>query len=117
MFFEKIKGIFKSSKGHGVKKYIGLSVSFCIRDIVNGIVSADQVEKIIAGTCAPNPEVWDKVIKKYKETYWIKNPKKCEKVLREFIKKNKIEQPRLNGREGPDTFEGHWLFDGKYIRF
>lgn len=107
MFFKKQK----------VKKYVGLSISFCIRDIVNGVVSADQVNKIIAGTCASNPEAWDKIIKTYKETYWKENPEECERVLRKFIKENKIEQPRLNGSEGPDIFEGHWLLYGKPIRF
>ncbi len=79
---------------------IGLSVSFCVRDIASGKVSIDDVEKIIAGTCVSTPEHWEEVIKSYMESYWSfggqeSTPEACEQICRQLLAEGKIEQPRL----------------------
>jgi hypothetical protein len=91
--------------------YTGLSLSLCIRDIVDGLVPLNQVDKIIAATKAPTPEVWDKVIASYKKTYWSEKPEECEQLARQFIAAGKVEQPRLQGEEARNIVAGHWLLN------
>jgi hypothetical protein len=96
--------------GHGCNYYfvlllsierdnmIGLSVSFCVRDIAKGEVALADVDKIIGSTRAVTPENWEQVIAHYKETYWSWDdctPEKGEAVLRQLLAEGKIEQPRL----------------------
>ena len=58
---------------------IGYSLSFCINDIIDGKVSIDDVEKIIAMTSADD-EHWDDMIAYYHKTYWGNRPKALEIV-------------------------------------
>lgn len=74
---------------------IGLSVSLCILDIVDGTVPLDQVEKIVAGTKCPDAETWNSLILRYRESHWREKADECERVLRQLLAAGKIEQPRL----------------------
>ncbi len=94
---------------------IGLSVSFCVRDIVRGkdrdgkVVAIEDVEKIISGTKADSPEVWDEIIARYKKTYWVGMETQCEIVLRQLIAEDKIVQPRLTTGEAPYVGGSAWV--------
>ncbi|HLD70618.1 MAG TPA: hypothetical protein VI937_01935 [Negativicutes bacterium] len=74
---------------------IGLSVSFCILDIVNGVVPIENVEKIIGGISAQNQEDVRQLISDYCQVYWRECPKEAEQVFRQLFAEGKIEQPRL----------------------
>lgn len=80
---------------------VGLSLSFCIMDIVEGRVSLDQVERIIAGTCARTAEDWDHVVGVYRLAYWGKDPDRAERIARTMIKLGKVDQPRTRGEAPP----------------
>jgi hypothetical protein len=96
--------------------YTGLSFSVCIRDIVDGFIPFDQVDKIIAATAASTPEDWDKEIEHCKKVYWYRKPVECECLARLFIRAGKIEQPRLRGKKAHNIDNGHWLLNGKLVR-
>jgi hypothetical protein len=64
---------------------IGLSVSFCVRDIAEGKVPLEEVDCIFSGTCARAQEDWDVVIDRYKSVYWQKFPDKAESIIRTLI--------------------------------
>ena len=89
---------------------IGLSVSRCIKAMARGDVKEKDVEKIIAGVRCINEAAWDSIIAKYKESYWKEHSKKAEKLLRKFLKEERIEQPRLGENpRAPMTQNGIWV--------
>ena len=88
---------------------IGLSLSFCIKDMANGVVSPDEVEKIICGTIARPGEELDEVISMYRSTYWKGNPDIAEQLVRKLLAEGKIEQPRLTTGQLPKINNGHWV--------
>lgn len=90
-------------------KRIGLSVSCCIRDIIEGRVKEEDVGRIIAGTVAEDEEAWIHLIAQYQVNYWSRNPQEAADVCHRLIKAGKITQPRLEGQEAPDISMGHWL--------
>jgi len=94
---------------------IGLSLSFCVRDIANGVIPLEQVEKIVAATAAPTPAVWEELLESYKETYWDENPVECERIARYFWDNGKLEQPRLSGKEAHNIAAGYWLVNGRHV--
>jgi hypothetical protein len=75
---------------------IGLSVSFCIRDMIEGRVNPEEVSKIIGSTCA-RPEDIDSLIATYRRLYWSSNPDAAEALFRKMYTEGRIEQPRLTG--------------------
>ena len=79
---------------------IGFSYGRCVRDIVNGEVSIDDVAFIIAATAIRDVEQLGRVIDHYllREEYLYKLDKdKCHEVALELWNQNKILQPRLQG--------------------
>lgn len=62
------------------KNKIGLSLSFCIRDIIEDKVNLDEVSHIEAGTCMPDVWALDRVINNYRKNYWRKDPDLAEDI-------------------------------------
>ncbi len=105
---------------------IGLSVSFCVRDLAAGKVAMEDVQKIVAGTRIPSWRKMKSLIQRYLEVYWRDNPAECERIVRQLVANTKratrgqnpggpvIEQPRLRkgGRApllaGPNGLT-HWV--------
>mgnify|MGYP000860485613 CR=1 FL=1 len=93
---------------------IGLSLSFCIADIITGKVPLEDVELIITGTACRTPDHWESLLEQYKQTYWrydeshVANP---EQVLNYLLLSGKIYQPRLNDEQPPRIGRGHWVKD------
>ena len=84
---------------------IGLSVSMCIKDILEGIVEEEDVLCIIDSTCALRAKQLEKY---YCSTYWAKDPTEGAAILHRMF--YKIYQPRLRGNEPPVYTAGkHWL--------
>lgn len=75
-------------------EYVGLSVSFCVRDI-------------IGGTNVPDGD-WSRVISLYRESYWSMNPDEGERICRLLVASGKIVQPRTLGKPAPNLVNGHW---------
>lgn len=96
--------------------YTGLSLSFCVRDIAQGLVLLEEVERITSGTAVGSPEAVDALIQFYKEIYWTKNPDECEHIARELFARDAVYQPRLDDKEPPNIAHGHWIKDGQQVR-
>jgi hypothetical protein len=77
---------------------VGLSLSFCVRDIIEGNVSINDVAFIYSATKAETGEQWESVIDSYKRSYWYENPDEAERIARHFINENLVIQPRLEGK-------------------
>lgn len=89
---------------------IGLSVSFCIRDMVMGKVNPADVSKIIAGTAIRTQVDFEKVVTAYRDVYWRgSNPDACEALFCEFWDAGKIEQPRVIDGRCPFIADGWWI--------
>jgi hypothetical protein len=88
---------------------IGLSLSFCVLDIAAGKAKESDVERIIAGTCAKSDGEMLEVIASYQHSYWSEYPLAWQIATRLL---DRIEQPRLKGKEPPFIGDGHWIKDG-----
>lgn len=88
---------------------VGLSLSLCVRDILEGKVKEEEVKEIIAGTKADTPESIEKVIREYQETSWQEKPEEGAAIAKRLFKAGKISQPRAKGRGEHNISKGHWL--------
>ena len=64
-----------------MNEFTGLSLSFCVLDIVRGHVPLDQVIEIRTGCSARNEAEWLAVFACYGRTYWADdNPQCCQLI-------------------------------------
>ncbi|MFA6119715.1 MAG: hypothetical protein WC688_07365 [Parachlamydiales bacterium] len=73
----------------------GRSLSFCIKNIIDGKVNINDVEMFVTSTCIHNNNEFEKVMKHYADFYWYKNPEKAVEIAWQFWNSGKIIQPRL----------------------
>lgn len=91
------------------KKHLtGLSLSLCIKDIINGVVEEEQVETIIARTLARDSDEWHSIISQYQSSCWKEDPAKAYEIFHRLLMADKIKQPRLEGGSCEDVRNGHW---------
>ena len=78
----------------------GRSLSFCVKDILSGKINKNDVGVIVTSTSFKNPEMWQKGIESYQNSYWYDYTlEECTNLINWLIDNNKIEQPRLtNGK-------------------
>lgn len=90
---------------------IGLSLSFCVSDILRGRKREEDVTLIIAGTAIrPNdPEHLTYVLTSYATSYWCADPEQGREIARRLWDAGKIFQPRVHGGEAPNIGAGHWI--------
>lgn len=87
---------------------IGLSLSFCVRQILEGTIDISTVEKLITGTRCRTRGDFDDVIKQYKRNYWYKySEDKIDEVIAYL--RPKIYQPRLTEKRFPVITNGYWV--------
>lgn len=91
----------------GSRKKVGLHLGLCIKDVITGIVDERHIQKIITETCVFN-EAWDDQLETYSLGYWKDDPKGAKEVFYRFLKADKIEQPRTEGKLCPNIKGGHW---------
>lgn len=80
---------------------IGLSLAQCILFIAESkedILS--KVQWLVTDLVTKTPEDWEKVISKYRAGIWIEHPNFCEVILREYLYKGRVYQPKLDTRLG-----------------
>lgn len=88
---------------------IGFSLSFCVRDILNGDVKEDEVALIYSGTRFQNKKELAKVIDQYSEVYWgVHRRKKASAIVHRLLYASRIVQPRVLGFHPPAISSGHW---------
>jgi len=95
-------------------KLTGLSLSFCIKDILSGNVKEEDVERIISNTRFPDIMMALDDQYHYTKIYWKLYAKaEIEALLTKL--KDKIEQPRIEDKDHCHNIsEGYWMtrFDG-----
>jgi hypothetical protein len=79
---------------------IGLSLSFCVKDLMSGEVLPDEVQFIIAGTSIESDEEFKKACESYASSYWIKNPNEGKFHAKWLWEEKKIHQPKLDSEDG-----------------
>jgi hypothetical protein len=91
-------------------KFIGLSMSFCIDDILAGKVQEEDVALLVTGTAARDDATFEQLLKEYSGrepehpylNYWKgREDEGCE-IARRLWKAGKIDQPRLRGLDACD---------------
>jgi len=90
---------------------VGLSLSRCIKDIIDNKISVDEIEFIFAGTKIDfsNPVQKNGIIQLYTQKDWSSNPAKATLVLEKLLKSKKIIQPRILGCKAPKSIEKIWV--------
>lgn len=86
---------------------IGLSLSFCVQDIVKGKVRLDEVLCIITGTKATTEAEREAVLTDYCRTYWRGHEESALAVMKELAPR--LIQPRIYGVTPPSIAGGHWI--------
>lgn len=88
----------------------GLSLQYCVNDIVDGIVEYDSVEQIITSTEVFYNE-WDDVIEDYSNKQIHRLMAWGEKefdVFWQLVRGGKIYQPRCHGQPYPNNIASGW---------
>ena len=109
---------------------IGLSLSFCIEDLVRRRFDYWQVSKIVAGTDASNDQEWTELLEMYKKDHWSKwYPKdvtewprltdRALKIANRFWAEGKLEQPRLISGKAPSWhgYKDRWVKSESEIKW
>lgn len=90
---------------------IGLSLTFCIADIINGVVNLEDVEKIIANT-AWTDDILHAKVEEFCKLEWRADPALARQVFWELWNSGRIEQPRLsNHHYHINIAQSHWKYD------
>ncbi len=88
---------------------VGLSLSFCVSDIINGLIDRNDVLYIISGTRVRNGNELADLINNYVRFYWQDNPELGREIALDLFNRGMILQPRLSGGDAPCVVEGRWL--------
>jgi hypothetical protein len=88
---------------------IGLSLSLCVRDLLEGKVRLEDVELVIAGTRAMTMSQFDDMLESYTKDYWRGDP--CGKFIARYLfEKGKLFQPReFNPDAELSIAYGYWV--------
>ena len=89
-------------------RYIGLSVSNCIKDIIEGKIELNQVIGIVGGTRFDEDSI-DTVSAGYSKSYWRHNPIWADSLLTYFYMNDMIIQPRNTGQLPIQPINGNWV--------
>ena len=94
---------------------IGLSLSFCVMDMINEDLGVRDVVKIVSNTKANNLAEFENVLRSYTEVYWWDFPKEAKALARRLWKAGKIDQPRTRGEKPHTIQDGRWTDSEKDI--
>jgi hypothetical protein len=90
--------------------HIGLSLSFCVRDILDGVVLIDTVHAIVSNTAFSPEGFATEALESYYNPYWNKShsPSHVLEVLEQL--KDRVVQPKhFLPDPGHTVCRGHWL--------
>lgn len=82
-------------------KLIGLSLSMCVKDVIEGKVSIADIDSICAGTRIMSDDDLVEVCKTYSEIYWSKAPMAGTLIALWLYHFGRLFQPRTVGLEAP----------------
>jgi hypothetical protein len=89
---------------------IGLSLSLCVAEILEGKVKLEDVSALRTNTRAASEMDWAYLTSHYCLAYWRRDPERALRIVRMLREAGRIQQPRL---ENPDhchhTDQGIWV--------
>jgi hypothetical protein len=88
---------------------IGLSLSFCIRDIIEGRVNEEDVICIISNTKITNMDEFDSCCDMYCKVYWLSNQRRALYLAMKYWQQGRIIQPRTFSNNIHYVSDGHWI--------
>ena len=86
---------------------IGLSLSFCIRDILNNSISMNDVDVIYSSANIEN-FTFEEIIHYYQQDYWLGFPNSASVAQELYLKKKIKFLPQLRSQLNLLS-NGHWL--------
>lgn len=92
---------------------VGLSLSFCLKDIAAGKVDRGDVTRLIAGTRITLATV-EECFQDYMKVYWSEYSEGEMRKLYTWAL-GFMEQPRLKGIDPPSIHGGHWVLEDDEI--
>jgi len=96
----------KPAKGQRV---VGLSLSFCVNDIIYHTVRLEDVDRLIVGVRAASDADWQMVVDDYCESYWQYDTTWAREIVATLRHEGKIDQPRLRGESTHNIADGWWV--------
>ena len=91
-----------------MKQYIGLSLSACIQDLVEGRLGNNIiVHAVICGSAFSPDNMFEEAFKHYSKRPWNKHSKEAYKAVFDAIPL--FIQPRLEGLMPPNISKGRWI--------
>jgi len=79
-------------------RYIGLSLSFCVRDLLEGKIDERDVLVILTGTELKTQKDWNDMVDLYHSSHWREFS--YDKIINILdVLKSRIIQPALNGQD------------------
>lgn len=88
------------------QRYVGLSVSFCIQAICQGIIDEDQIAFIVPGFTLDETNTREAVFERYKVVYWHDFPERAWEVFQRI----EIRQHRHS-----NIADGCWVKEEDFI--
>lgn len=89
---------------------VGLSLSFCIQDIINGRVDLRNVSHLVCGTRCETRAQFDNVLHSYARSYWREKPTLATLLAIDLWNRGLLVQPRVSTPFGaPVLSRGVWL--------
>ena len=95
-------------------KFIGLSLSFCIKDICEGKVPLEAVAGIVPGFAlnAADHVAVNELLIRYLPIYWYKYPEKASETLNQLLDSGRILPPHAGGQ---NIAHGYWMRAEDYL--
>lgn len=79
----------------------GVSLSFCVKDVILGLVKIEEIGQIIAATRFSNEVEFEDTVNHYARTYWRSNPEMGKATARALRSSGRIVQPELQNAPHP----------------
>ena len=88
---------------------VGMSLSLCIKDILEGNIKEQDVVMIFAGTRITDKESLDHVCASYSQSYWSRAPESGVAIAYRLFYSNKILQERTLGFDKINMRNHRWI--------
>jgi len=89
------------------RRLVGLSISFCIKDICREEVQPEEVIFIVGDCRVENESDWNWLLQYYSKTYWNKFPTKAVEVANNLRKEGRL---RFSNKKFEiNIANGHWI--------
>jgi len=95
---------------------IGLSLSLCVKDVLDGRVAEEDVSLVVTGTRAVTPWGWRQLLDGYRDLYWSRTPDAAEALVERWRAAGKVFEVRAFDPEAEvNIAEGYWVKDGRLV--